>query len=207
MENILLVTDGAWKGKTSMKAGSGIVLYNKTTKAQHNFMFSLDNYSFSNITFSTINPMIPEGTYRIELVNKTDESVEYKIDNYIKFKIDIGDDIYPPTNNRAEYLAYIFGNIICSVIYPNELITLVSDSKLLINTITVWMDNWVDKGLIKTKKNPDLLEIINLLPKPYKCEHINSHLKPYEYAKLNDVKKQFSLLNEEADVLANNAII
>lgn len=205
--HILLVTDGAYKGKTSKKAGSGIIIHNYENKAQHEFMFHLGSYGINRINHVVKNADIPVGKYRIEFVEQDGYLMKYKIDDYIDIEIYTSDVKYPPTNNRAEYLAYILGNILCTVLYPNTPIALVSDSMLLINSIKVWMTNWVKKGLIPTKENSDLLFEIHRLHDPINCYHINSHLSIKDYQKLSEMDKYFSKLNDQADKLANDAIL
>jgi len=205
--NIWLVTDGAYKGKTSKKAGSGIIIHNYDNKAQHEFMFHLGNYGINRINHVVKNADIPVGKYRIEFVEQDGYLMKYKIGDYVDLEIYTSQVKYPPTNNRAEYLAYILGNIICSILYPGHPIVLISDSKLLINSIQVWMINWVKKGLINTKENSDLLFEIHRLNDPVNCYHINSHLTIKEYQKLSELEKYFSKLNDQADKLANEAIL
>lgn len=206
MNNILLVTDGAWKGKTSKKAGSGFILHNYNNKNQHEFMYELSDYEILDIQISKSGELL-EGTYRVELINIVDNLHYYKVGESIELIFTVGElGKYPQTNNRAEYIAYILGMILVNIIYPNWEINLISDSMLLINTIQLWLHNWVKKGILGEKKNPDLLKIIYKLKYPNYLTHVNSHLTPQEYNKLSDIMKYYSRLNDRADALANQAI-
>lgn len=206
---LYLITDGAWKGKTSLKAGSGIILHNikQGIITQHQFMFDLANYSISKITYEVLNADLPPGKYRIELINQDGYLYQYQVGQHIILNIYTNDLKVSPTNNRAEYIAYILGHILCDIIHPNEPITLVSDSMLLINTLKVWMNSWVKKGIIDDKKNPDLIYEMLKLKKIKNYVHINSHLSSDKFRKLSPIEKEYSKLNDLADELANEAIL
>jgi ribonuclease HI len=205
---LYLITDGAWKGKTSLKAGSGIILYNVSESGIicHEFMFELGNYSINKIDYNILNVNIPPGRYNIQLNNVDGYLYNYNIEEYINIGIYTSDNKYPPTNNRAEYIAYILGAILCGILYPDNDIILISDSMLLINTLSKWVFTWIKKNIINEKKNPDLIFEMIKLRKVKKFIHINSHLSPDKFRKLSPVEKEYSKLNDLADELANKAI-
>lgn len=212
---LYLITDGACKNKTTHKAGSGFLIYKLIDQTaglpriikSHSFMFDVGTYEISKITYEILNPNIPVGKYRISLQTEEDSLRIYEIPGYIRFHIYTTGKHKPGTNNRAEYLAYILGNIISNIIYPSETFTLVSDSMLLINTLKIWMANWIKKNIVSQKENPDLITEMIKLGKPKKYVHINSHLTPEKYQKLTPEYKEYSKLNDLADVLANEAIL
>ena len=221
---LYMITDGAWKGKSSLKAGSGCVIYNIDDETHnvtsHQLMYNLETYEISQIEYEVLNAAIPAGKYRIELgsqVRKIDDDIiggddrtkifTYKLGEYMKFHIHTTGKHKKRTNNRAEYLAYIFGNIVSQVLYPNTQYTLITDSMLLLNTLKTWLSGWIKKGIVLEKENSDLLNEFIKLPKPKKYVHINSHLTPAKFQKLTPEEKEYSKLNDLADDLANEAII
>lgn len=208
-DGLYLITDGAFKGKTSKKAGSGIIIHKKIGAQiiQHEFMYALENFVINDIKYEVLNREIPPGKYRIELIHESDNLYRYKVGEYIIFNIYIAGTKTPGTNNRAEYLAYLFGQLLCDIMYPDEPIALVSDSNLLIQTLKVWMQNWVRQNIVATKKNPDIITQFIQYKRIKKYIHINSHLTVSDYQKLTPEFKEYSKLNDRADVLANEAII
>jgi len=210
---LYIITDGAWKGKSSLKAGAGCVIYNlednPRKETSHQLMYNLETYEISSIDYEVLNPNIPAGKYRIELITNQNNSktFAYKLGEYMKFNIHTTGVNKKRTNNRAEYLAYIFGNIVSQTLYPNTSYTLVTDSMLLLNTLKTWLSNWIKKDLIPSKENSDLLYEFTKIPKPIKYVHINSHLTPAKFQKLSAEDKEYSRLNDIADDLANEAII
>ena len=79
-------------------------------------------------------------------------------------------------------------------------INIYSDSQYSMNCITKWYPNWVKKGIVKTKKNHELLtEIYNL----YKEFNKTSFIYIKAHTGLND---EHSMGNSVADELASNAL-
>lgn len=216
---LYIITDGAWKGKSSLKAGSGCVIYNIDDETRnvtsHQLMYNLETYEISHIEYEVLDAAIPAGKYRIEPQlkmcnigeNNNTKIFTYKLGEYMKFHIHTTGIHKKRTNNRAEYLAYIFGNIVSQVLYPNTQYTLITDSMLLLNTLKTWLSGWIKKGIVLEKENSDLLNEFIKLPKPKKYVHINSHLTPAKFQKLTPEEKEYSKLNDLADDLANEAII
>jgi len=122
-----------------------------------------------------------------------------------------------PTNNRGELLAAIdaletyhehgcVGNLY-----------LVVDSKLTMDTITCWLDNWYRNGKIDQMKNPDLLwRLKSILDKVRKWQeklemkfeliHVRSHLTKKNIPKKGTKQYKLWLGNEVADKLANDGV-
>lgn len=211
---LYLVTDGACKNKTTHAAGSGFLIYNLTDVGpnkpreiqDYHFMFKLDTFEIQKIEYEVLNKNLPAGKYPIRLIRKEPNVRVYEIQDYIVFNIYVTGKYKPNTNNRAEYLAYILGSIILDITRPNEPYTLVSDSALLLNTLKEWMPNWIKKGIVQTKENPDLLYEMIKSNKPNRYVHINSHLTPAQFQRLTPTDKEYSKLNDIADELANEAI-
>lgn len=208
-DGLYLITDGAFKGKTSKKAGSGIILHKRLEGkvTQHEFMYSLENFVINKITYEVSNPDLPVGKYRIAMNHESDNLCRYTVGGYITFNIFIAGNKTPPTNNRAEYLAYLFGQLLCDIIYPQVPVTLISDSNLLLQTLKVWMQNWVKQNIVQSKKNPDIIMQFIEFKRIKKYIHINSHLSVSDFQKLTPEFREYSKLNDKADDLANEAII
>jgi ribonuclease HI len=218
-----LATDGACKMGRVRKSGSGIVIY-KDTAHVWKFAFANNKRAILGVTITNTEPLEP-GHYEIKLHNIDGDIYNYNfvpvnntsnanIDNNanIVLSIKYGGEDYDLTNNRAEYIAYILGNLIlCSqfceqknISAPNY--TLVADSKLLLNTLEFWLPKWVKTQQHLKQKNPDLLNLfLSLGNFPNKYVHINSHLKPHEYKALTQEQKFYSDLNTIADKLTNDA--
>jgi ribonuclease HI len=58
------------------------------------------------------------------------------------------------TNNRMEYTAAIRG---LNATDPDAPLTIHTDSKLLINTMTLWAKQWEHRGILDKRKNADLV--------------------------------------------------
>lgn len=91
----------------------------------------------------------------------------------------------PATNNRGELSGILFGykklrEMLLSGTSCTKVI-LVSDSQFALDCLSKWLTNWVKKGILKDKKNPDMMkELYDLekdLKKLTKIEylHVNSH--------------------------------
>lgn len=90
------------------------------------------------------------------------------------------------TNNRAELLGIIYGLLLISWTFIPETsaITILSDSKISVKTITEWYPSRKREGTEDKLKNLDLLIICDKLLRNYKkygfdisFKHINSHTK------------------------------
>lgn len=207
---LYLITDGACKNKTNFNAGSGIIIHKLNqdgTTATHKFMFYLEEYEVNNIEYQVLYPdsSLPEGKYKMNLIQNSDVFT-YKIDEFMIFNISTTGKQIKRTNNRAEYFPYILGSMIASVMYPNETLTLISDSNLLVKTLNVWMDGWIKKGELHNYKNPDLLFQMAKLTKPKKTLHVYSHLSSPQIRRLSPEYQEYTKFNTEADSLANEAI-
>jgi len=112
----------------------------------------------------------------------------------------------PATNNRGELLAILVAvQIIENLIPIGEEVEIVSDSEYCIKTLTEWYANWVEKGLLGTKLNIDIISVImDKMAKLTNSGHIiefhkvKSHTK--DYANLPDW--ECYAINEVVDKLA-----
>lgn len=112
----------------------------------------------------------------------------------------------PATNNRGELLAILVAvQIIENSIPVGEKVEIVSDSEYCIKTLTVWYNNWVEKGLLGSKLNIDIISIImgkiNQLTSSghvIKFCKVKSHTK--DYANLPD--RKYYEINDIVDKLA-----
>lgn len=101
--------------------------------------------------------------------------IHFSEKNKIKFK-DVSEKlcIKSSTNNIAELCA-IQRAIEITMGYDN--VKLYTDSKYSINVITKWYDIWIRKGLLKHKKNIDMIQNICQLYKQSNVEliHVRAH--------------------------------
>lgn len=97
------------------------------------------------------------------------------------------------TNNLTELLAIKKAMLVTKNIKNVKIYT---DSKYSINVITKWYDKWIENGLLKTKKNIDIIEPICKLYKNVNVEliHIRAH---------TGKRDEHSIGNMIADRLAN----
>lgn len=101
-----------------------------------------------------------------------------------------------PTNNRAEYMAFIRGIEVGMEIDPDVTKDIIaySDSELLVNTVTKWMLSWKMAGWRRADgghvKNLDLVQRIEELLKKRKIiiRHVRAHTGRADFlSKWNDV--------------------
>lgn len=115
-----------------------------------------------------------------------------------------------PTNNRGEYLGLIHA-LLHLLPLRGEKICLVSDSKLVIRTMTEWLPKWKSQGIVDKKKNPDLVKIADSLLRDVSLKnevefmHVNSHTK----APTDTQSRAYNLwyYNDQADKLASSALL
>lgn len=95
------------------------------------------------------------------------------------------------TNSRMEIQAVLEG--LKYLQEPTE-VTIISDSKYVVETINSWLDNWISKGILDTKANVDQWKQFIELRKIHKVNaiHIRGHRGIY--------------YNEICDKLATDAI-
>lgn len=95
------------------------------------------------------------------------------------------------TNSRMEIQAVLEG--LKYLQEPTE-VTIISDSKYVVETINSWLDNWIAKGILDTKANVDQWKQFIELRKIHKVNaiHIRGHRGIY--------------YNEICDKLATDAI-
>lgn len=111
---------------------------------------------------------------------------------------------YAVTNNRAEYSALILAIEIAAKIDPTQSKKLYfyTDSQLLINTMTKWMDAWKKKSWRKangeTVLNLDLVKQLDTFRsiRPIVYKHVEAHTGRQDWA---------SVWNDKADELAKLA--
>ena len=115
-----------------------------------------------------------------------------------------------PTNNRGEYLGLIHA-LLHLLPLRGEKICLVSDSTLVIRTMTEWLPKWKTQGIVDQKKNPDLVKIADSLLRSVSLKnevefmHVNSHTKP----PTDTQSRAYTLWyhNDQADKLASAALL
>ena len=100
-----------------------------------------------------------------------------------------------PTNNRAELSAIKEALVVCKEKNIKNNILIYTDSEYSIKSITLWYPNWLNKNILKDKKNIDLLQTIYPLYSELdvKFNHIRSH---------TGLTDEHSKGNEMADRLA-----
>lgn len=111
-----------------------------------------------------------------------------------------------PSNNTAELTAVLRGLEIFIGSGCKEDLVIVTDSKLICNTFTIWLKNWKAKNIVETKANTHLIiPIDNLLCKivNWQFVHVNSHLSQKQKSQLNPYVLKLVGYNEIADELAN----
>lgn len=110
------------------------------------------------------------------------------------------------TNNRAEYSAIIKALEVAAIYDPNYMkkLYIYTDSELLINSITKWMDKWKKNGWKTANKkdvlNKDLLLQIDDLLKLRNVEfkHVEAH---------TDKNDWVSIWNDKVDKAAKKTIV
>lgn len=108
------------------------------------------------------------------------------------------------TNNRAEYTACIAAFQVADKINPDREKVLVvhTDSELMINSLTKWLNGWKAKGWVKADgkpvKNVDLLRVLDQCMKNRIAifKHVKAHTGKTDWASIN---------NDLADRLAKQA--
>ncbi len=113
-----------------------------------------------------------------------------------------GFDIFETVGYKVVYGA---GELKSGTVLSKPTIEIVTDSQFWINVIEKWMPNWIKKGIVLEKKNPDILlmlryylELLNQNGVKVKFTFVRSHQKGKRshHADGNDV----------ADVLATSAV-
>lgn len=119
------------------------------------------------------------------------------------------------TNNRAEFYAFcklyeIISHINCNV--NRSIFKIYSDSNLLVKTINEWINNWIEKDILHTKKNNDLLRIIKNIKEDktfnFKIKHIKAYhnkqeiINIYQKGLIDEKKLYLHLCNYNADLLS-----
>ncbi len=113
-----------------------------------------------------------------------------------------GFDIFETAGHKVVYGA---GELKSGTVLSKPTIEIVTDSQFWINVIEKWMPNWIKKGIVLEKKNPDILlmlryylELLNQNGVKVKFTFVRSHQKGKRshHADGNDV----------ADVLATSAV-
>jgi uracil-DNA glycosylase len=113
---------------------------------------------------------------------------------------------YPATNNRAEYLAFCYLMLALGRLQSSAPKTVILDSNLVIQTLQEWLPGWRKRGVVQSKKNPDLVLIADALWNEVKktsaveLKHINSHRKAPPKEQQQDYLNWY--LNDRADKLA-----
>lgn len=110
-------------------------------------------------------------------------------------------ELYPPTNNRAELFACIRALQLAS---GGDKLTICTDSRYVMDSMTVWLAGWKKRGWKKANKKPvlnvDLIktldDLIQSAPFTVEFRHVYSHGKKEE-------PEFFKHGNEMADALAN----
>lgn len=108
------------------------------------------------------------------------------------------------TNNRAEYTACITALRIADDIDPTntKIVCVHTDSELMINSLTKWLNGWKNKGWKKADgspvKNVDLLKILD--------EQLKHRVTIFKHVRAHTGKKDWaSIHNDLADRLAKKA--
>ena len=92
-------------------------------------------------------------------------------------KINVGPQLMPPTNIRAEMFAIIMALNVVKHRYGSQEIEIITDSEFTINVLTKWLPEWEKKNIVHKKANTDLLYLIGDLYKFHKVKltHQKSH--------------------------------
>lgn len=130
---------------------------------------------------------------------------------YFKYNFKNKLNLGPYTNNRAEFMAFIDACQIANQIDPDKRKTLkvYTDSMLLINSITLWIDGWFKNDWKKSTgsllANIDLLKIIYFYKNDRKIEfeHVKAHTNERDIAK-TVIELGQNILN--FDYMLNNQI-
>ena len=123
----------------------------------------------------------------------------------------LASDIYLITNQTMELLAAITGitNLIETFDCSNKHIYLYTDSKYLINSITIWFETW-KKNKWKTSTGKDIKNL-NLIKKLYYLSKILKikffHVRAHKKKPTDPQKYDLWYGNYQADILAQNARI
>ena len=102
-----------------------------------------------------------------------------------------------PTNNRAEYTAFIKGIEKIREMKLGEPILVYTDSNLLVQTINEWLPKWKAKGIIQEKANSDLVVQIDRLVTE------NTIRVVHVYGHGGNKSEYLNKYNQVADDLAN----
>ena len=115
------------------------------------------------------------------------------------------DHRFVATNNRAEYMACIVALEQANIEDPqyNLMLSIHTDSKLLMDSMTKWIKNWKRNNWKKSDGhevlNRDLLERLDRLLSFRRVywKHVKAHTGGKDY---------FSVWNDKADEMAKNAV-
>ncbi len=201
MSSNIVYTDGACSnnGKTSSFGGFG--LYIKTgcfgEKKIHckgkQSTYQSEKFPVTNIRMEGMAIIVTMFLYAEKYVNnKKITDIAKHLNNsfsVLPSKL-MADSLYSPINPTVRL---------------EEKLEIVTDSKFWIQVLTKWMPGWVNKEIVLTKKNPDLLilmsyyyRLLNVNGVKVILTHVHSHQKGKrtEHADGNDV----------ADVLATSSV-
>ncbi len=177
---ITIATDGACSGNGThkAKAGYGVVVHDSNGPEVSRYIWG----GVEPFDYKFVNQDIPEDGVTI---------IPSAVLTY-------------PSNNRGEFLGAIWA-LIMAIRYMKHNsaamcdVNILTDSKLVINTLENWVDSWRARGLIYQKKNPDLVVIADVLFKLAKqtaaglgstitLTHVKGHQKTGGFdANMNDL--------------------
>jgi uracil-DNA glycosylase len=116
-----------------------------------------------------------------------------------------GNEIIYPSNNRGEFTAALDGLFYANSIGIKEIL-IVTDSELLIKTMTTYYPSWVKKNNFDGKKNLDLINKLDTAIKTFNRVswiHIRSHK---DNPKTNDIKELLWYYNDQCDKLCSQEL-
>ena len=116
----------------------------------------------------------------------------------------------PASNNRGELSGFLFSILLAKERNAAEFVS-VMDSTYCINTFKVggWLENWIKKDIVNTKKNVDLIMLIytHLLDIKVHFFHQRAHLPKATIQRLNGLDRLYADLNALADTEAETGKI
>lgn len=127
-----------------------------------------------------------------------------------KLEFDYSEEPAPASNNRGELCGLLFSVLLAKERNIIEF-TSVMDSSYCINTFKAggWLENWLSKGILQTKKNTDLIMLIHNNIQGIKVNffHQRAHLPKYVIQRLAGLDRLYAELNAVADEIAETSKI
>lgn len=190
MSTEIIYTDGACSGNGTARSIGGYGIYIaksklfdspiKINRKGEHMIYEDNTYYITNIRMEGLAIVSTLALY----ANYNSKNVIDTLNQNLSF------DLVPETNIKLS---------------QDSIIEIVTDSQFWINVVELWMPNWIRKGILLEKKNPDILLLIHNYMEFFRNNNIKikfTHVKSHQKGK----RSYHADGNDVADVLATTAI-